>query len=293
MTAPSPTPVRRGSRVPLRVTLVALLVLLVALGLAATGAAATSLLKQYLQEQSDAELRDIARSTAGQPGLLNVCLAEPDWSQPSPTYIACLAPGDDEPIVLTGPRGQGKEMPDVDAATVAELRDGARPMDIDSDGHGQWRLASVELDRGYTLVVGTEQRGDEAAISRLVRIEIVVGLIVLTTLGLAGYMLVRNSLRPLAEVERTAQAIAAGDLSQRVPVGDSRTEVGRLSTALNGMLARIESAFRAQQASEAEARGSEEKMRRFVGDASHELRTPLTSIRGFAELYRQGAVGSD
>jgi two-component system OmpR family sensor kinase len=68
--------------------------------------------------------------------------------------------------------------------------------------------------------------------------------------------------------------------------------VGRLSTALNGMLSRIESAFRAQQASEAQARGSEDRMRQFVADASHELRTPLTSIRGFAELYRQGAVRS-
>jgi two-component system OmpR family sensor kinase len=109
-------------------------------------------------------------------------------------------------------------------------------------------------------------------------------------LGVAGYLLVRNSLRPLADVERTAQAIAAGDLSQRVPEGDSRTEVGRLTTALNGMLARIEAAFRAQQASEEQARASEARMRRFVADASHELRTPLTSIRGFAELYRQGAV---
>ena len=69
--------------------------------------------------------------------------------------------------------------------------------------------------------------------------------------------------------------------------------MGRLSTALNGMLSRIESAFRAQQASEEQARGSESRMRRFVADASHELRTPLTSIRGFAELYRQGAVRSD
>jgi two-component system, OmpR family, sensor kinase len=109
-------------------------------------------------------------------------------------------------------------------------------------------------------------------------------------LGLAGYLLVRNSLRPLREVEHTAQAIAAGDLSRRVPVGNDRTEVGRLSTALNGMLGRIESSFRAQQASEEQARASETRMRRFVADASHELRTPLTSIRGFAELHRQGAV---
>ena len=46
----------------------------------------------------------------------------------------------------------------------------------------------------------------------------------------------------------------------------------------------------AAQASEARARRSEERMRQFVADASHELRTPLTTIRGFAELYRQGAV---
>ena len=156
---------------------------------------------------------------------------------------------------------------------------------------GGWRRATCR--DGYTLVVGTDLRGDEAAIGRLVRIELVVGLIVLAVLGAAGYLLVRNSLRPLAEVERTAQAIAAGDLSQRVPAGDERTEVGRLSTALNGMLSRIESAFRAQQASEEQARGSENRMRRFVADASHELRTPLTSIRGFAELYRQGAVRSE
>jgi two-component system, OmpR family, sensor kinase len=56
------------------------------------------------------------------------------------------------------------------------------------------------------------------------------------------------------------------------------------------MLGRIEAAFRAREESEAAAKVSEERMRRFVADASHELRTPLTSIRGFAELYRQGAV---
>jgi signal transduction histidine kinase len=285
----SATPTTSGPRIPLRVTLVALLVALVAVALAATGATATSLLKQYLQDQSDAELRDTVHATARRAGLLEVCLAEPEW-QPSPTYVACLAPDDDVPIVLAGP---GKDMPELDAADVAHLRDGAAPTDVDSAGRTDWRMASEELPAGYTLVVGTEQRGDENAIGRLVRIEVVVGLIVLTVLGVAGYVLVRNSLRPLTEVEQTARAIAGGDLSRRVPVGDERTEVGRLSLALNGMLSRIESAFRAQQASEEQARGSENRMRRFVADASHELRTPLTSIRGFAELYRQGAVRSE
>ncbi|MFD0660431.1 sensor histidine kinase [Thermocatellispora tengchongensis] len=79
--------------------------------------------------------------------------------------------------------------------------------------------------------------------------------------------------------------MAAGDLSRRVEEsepgeGVPRTEVGRLARSLNGMLAQIETAFRARTASEA-------RMRQFVSDAGHELRTPLTTIRGFADLYRR------
>jgi two-component system OmpR family sensor kinase len=162
-----------------------------------------------------------------------------------------------------------------------------------SDGSTSWRLATTRpLVGGYRVVLGRDLAQDERVLHRLAALEAIIGLVVLTVLGFAGYGLVRNSLRPLTEVERTARAIALGDLSQRVPEGDDRTEVGRLTSALNGMLSRIESAFRAQQASETQARGSEDRMRRFVADASHELRTPLTSIRGFAELYRQGAVGT-
>jgi two-component system OmpR family sensor kinase len=288
-----PRPVRVGTRVPLRITLVALLLALVAVGLSATGFAATSLLKQYLQDQRDTELRDTVRAFQGQRGLVEACLAEPAFPNPSPTYVACLAPDDVDPIVLLAPRGSDKGMPRLDGDEADELRIRSTAMTVRADGPATWRIASGELPGGYTLIVGSDLRGDRAAIGRLVRIELVVGLIVLAVLGAAGYLMVRNSLRPLAEVERTARAIAAGDLSQRVPSGDERTEVGRLSTALNGMLSRIENAFRAQQASEEEARGSETRMRRFVADASHELRTPLTSIRGFAELYRQGAVRSD
>jgi two-component system OmpR family sensor kinase len=101
---------------------------------------------------------------------------------------------------------------------------------------------------------------------------------------------VHRSLRPLVEVEQTAAAIAAGELERRVPQRDPRTEVGRLSLALNGMLAQIQRAVASSDASAEQARSSEERMRRFITDASHELRTPLTTIRGYAELYRQGAA---
>jgi two-component system OmpR family sensor kinase len=117
-----------------------------------------------------------------------------------------------------------------------------------------------------------------------------IGAAVLLVLGVAGFWVVHRSLRPLAEVERTAADIAAGQLDRRVPQRDPRTEVGRLSLALNGMLAQIQRAVASSESSAEHARRSEERMRRFITDASHELRTPLTTIRGFAELYRQGAA---
>jgi signal transduction histidine kinase len=286
-----PTPAVRGPRVPLRVTLVALMVVLLSAALLATGFATASLLSDYLQQQRDDELRATVKSNE-RPELLTFCL-QSDYPRPSSFYIACLPPDDDEPLVIGQPQGPGEDAsPELSDEAADELRAGKHPITVKVNGD-QWRLASGELPGGYTLLVGADLANDEKAITRLVRIELFVGLAVLAVLGAAGYLLVRNSLRPLAAVEHTAQAIAAGDLSQRVPAGDERTEVGRLSTALNGMLSRIERAFRAQQASEEQARGSETRMRRFIADASHELRTPLTSIRGFAELYRQGAVRSD
>jgi two-component system OmpR family sensor kinase len=293
VTALVPAPrTRSGSRVPLRITLVALLVALVAVGLIATGFTATSLLKRYLLDQRDAELMAAVRTTEHDPRVLNACSAAQYAAGPNTNsfFYGCVPPGSDEVVALQGP----SDVDDLPELEFSDEQDWDHPATVSSaDGKTDWRVMTGDMPGGYTLVVATDLERDQAAIRELVSIEVIVGLIVLTILGAAGYVLVRNSLRPLAEVETTARAIAAGDLSRRVPEGDDRTEVGRLATSLNRMLSRIEAAFRAQQASEEQARGSENRMRRFVADASHELRTPLTSIRGFAELYRQGAVRSD
>jgi two-component system OmpR family sensor kinase len=166
-------------------------------------------------------------------------------------------------------------------------------------GDGRWRVA-VQPRRdgsGGSVVVAASLDGIDSTTRQLRLIDLVVSLVVLVALAGVGAAIVRASLRPLVDIEQTARAIAAGDLTRRVPDRDPRTEVGRLGRALNTMLAQIESAFGARAASEAAARRSEEaarhsedRMRRFVADASHELRTPLTTIRGFAELYRQGAA---
>jgi len=183
-------------------------------------------------------------------------------------------------------------------------------------GGRQWRVLTVPtVQRGVpgVVVFASDLDGVQVIVRRLLVTQLASGLVILVLLGMAAYALVQRSLRPLREVEQTAVAIAAGDHSLRVPRQDNVTEVGRLSTAFNFMLNRLEEAFEAQgksaeaartaeaqartaqaQAVDAEqsARDSEGRVRQFVADASHELRTPLTSIRGFAELYRHGAVRS-
>jgi len=159
-----------------------------------------------------------------------------------------------------------------------------------TSGDGRWRVVVEPAGDGDSVVVAASLDGIDSTTRQLRTIDLVVSLVVLVLLAGAGAVIVRASLRPLVEIEQTARAIAAGDLTRRVPDRDPRTEVGRLGRALNTMLAQIESAFSARAASEASARRSEDRMRRFVADASHELRTPLTTIRGFAELYRQGAA---
>ena len=112
--------------------------------------------------------------------------------------------------------------------------------------------------------------------------DLAVGMSVLVVLTLLSYLLVRIGMKPLEEIEKTADAIAKGDLSQRVTLAEPTTELGRLGMSLNTMLSQIEYAFNEQQS-------SENRLRQFLADASHELRTPLTSIRGYAELFRRGA----
>jgi two-component system OmpR family sensor kinase len=123
----------------------------------------------------------------------------------------------------------------------------------------------------------------EQTLNRLLLVEALVIGASLLALGLTAFFVVRLGLRPLSRIEATAGQIAAGDLSRRVSPATPKTEVGRLGLALNAMLDRLEQAFAGRTA-------SEERLRRFLADASHELRTPLASIRGYAELFRLGAV---
>jgi two-component system, OmpR family, sensor kinase len=281
-------------RTPLRITLVAAVLVLVTLALAITGAAGTLMLRGYLLDRVDSQLYDTAATTRQRvlregrlptqdPGGYQLATSAAFYVQyntlegSSTSFMRSRSANQHEPA-----------LPTLDADTANRYAD--RPFTVRANGSGHaWRVLVTRLpgDAG-SITVGTSLDDVDDTVGRLAFLEATIGAAVLVVLAVVGYAMVRSSLRRLAEVEQTAQAIAAGDLTKRVPPGDPNTEVGRLAAAFNRMVAEIETAFRARTASEAEARGSEARMRRFVADASHELRTPLTAIRGFAELHRQG-----
>jgi len=149
-------------------------------------------------------------------------------------------------------------------------------------GGPSFRVLASSLPGGGQLVVATPLNEVTGTLHRLFRIELAVTLAALVGAGLLGWSLVRVGLGPLEEVEATASAIAEGDLDRRVPGEDATTEIGRLARTLNVMLAKIQNAFSARDATEA-------RLRRFVADASHELRTPLAAVSAYAELFDRGA----
>ncbi len=156
-------------------------------------------------------------------------------------------------------------------------------------GGPEFRVLVVTYPSGDQLILGQPLDATEATLHDLLLIELAVTGAALIAAVLIGVWLVRVGLRPLRQVEATAEAIANGELERRVPGEEKRTEVGRLARVLNVMLARIQRAFQERDATEAQLRSSEERLRRFISDASHELRTPLAAVSAYAELYSQGA----
>ena len=145
-------------------------------------------------------------------------------------------------------------------------------------------------EEGGQLVVAVPLTNTVSVLNRLRDLELIVAGAAIAFALLLGWWLIRASLQPLSDVERTADAIAAGQLTERVPAGGNRTEVGRLARAFNVMLERIQEAFAERDRTEASLRASEERMRQFIGDASHELRTPLAAVTAYSELFDRGAA---
>jgi len=271
-----------SDRTPLRIKLISAVLLLVMLALAVFSVASVFFMRSYFVNQTDRQLRAAAQQIARQ--VDNGRLPFPPLG-----FVLVLEDPDGGTRVLSVP---GQPHGDSDGPKLSPKAPDFQPYTATSaNGDGDsWRVYTLPLSNGGSISIGQNLKTVDETVRELILVDALLGGSVVILLALVGAWIVRTSLRPLEEIETTAEAIAGGDLSQRVPERDPRTEVGRLSLSLNGMLGQIETAFTAQAASEAAARSSEDRMRRFVADASHELRTPLTAIRGFAEFYRQGAA---
>jgi len=156
-------------------------------------------------------------------------------------------------------------------------------------GGPTFRVRASILHDGDVLLVAQPLGTTQSTLHQLLLVALAAsaGAVVLALIG--GLWLVRLGLRPLLDMERTAETIAAGNLTERVSGENEKTEVGRLARTLNVMLTRIETAFSARLASERRLRESEQGLRRFVADASHELRTPIAAVSAYAELFGRGA----
>ncbi|MDP3208325.1 MAG: HAMP domain-containing sensor histidine kinase, partial [Rhodoglobus sp.] len=153
---------------------------------------------------------------------------------------------------------------------------------------GSWRVVAFPATNRlgtdyYTVVIALDLKDTNAIVARLATIFLFFGLTVVIVGGALTRLLVTSTFAPLREVEATAARFAGGDFGQRLGGATPNTEVGRLNGSLNSMLSRIDKAF-------ADRARTIDQMRSFVGDASHELRTPLVTVRGYAELYRMGAL---
>lgn len=286
------------SGLPLRTQLVAVLVATLLLALSVTGFGVQAVLRASLVGQIDNQLREIYSQATVNSRLLEGLTRPEEDVRRRPEQFATKVSVPDQPV-LESANGAGTDraMPKFTAITYEEARRLAGAVfELDSATDGStWRAvvvpvtvsaegSPVRYPGSVTLALST-RRVDEA-VHTLRLLTFGVSGAAIAVFALLGWFAIRRAFRPLLEVEETAAVIAAGDLSRRVPARPPTTEVGRLTASLNAMLSHIESAFRAQEASEA-------RTRRFAADASHELRTPLASIRGFAELYRQGAVPAD
>ncbi len=289
----------------LRSRLVLGVVLLTAAGYIGAGVAAQNALQSYLLDQVDIELVNIATETLpriaqsgiepgeyiAQPGRGGGRREHEEEEALGPlrriptTASVTLFSADG---TLLGEVGGdfnttllSNVLEDFDLNKAIEV--GSEPFTATEDGESYRAIAVVLPDQSGVVVAGKSLGELNKTIAKLDIFFLFIGLALLILIALAARTMIKIGMRPLEDVEKTAEQIASGDLSARMPEANPHTEVGRLVTSLNSMLARIETSFAARTE-------SENRLRRFVADASHELRTPITAIRGFSELHRQGAV---
>ena len=272
-------------------------VVIVTIGLMVIGVGTVVSIERYLTEEIDRKIDEAATEL---PSLLNT-LDFNDFDRARANglsnefYIAAVSATG---TILASNLDRDDEQygPDVSRLSLGVVSDAKEPLTLESlNGQTSWRVMTYRLNivsaqtgqtLPATLAVGIDLEESRRVVGSFASVFLAFSLVVVVLSAALTRVLIGRTFRPLREVEETAARFAGGDFSQRLGGSTPNTEVGRLTRSLNSMLSRIDRAF-------ADRADTIEQMRRFIGDASHELRTPLVSVRGYAELYRMGALSTD
>ncbi|GIM89576.1 sensor histidine kinase [Paractinoplanes toevensis] len=277
----------------LRVRLLLITAALLLAGLGLVGTVVSDRVEHYQVDRLDSQLRSLtelisslpvsgprdAATTAPRPELL-----DPALDLVGAPYLVYLD--------ANGTVAEGVLSSRMSAATLPP-GDGLRTVPTDGSGvflhaaddSGRWR-AVARRTTGWngTVIAAAPMNTADDTLAQLRTTSLISGGVLLVILTAVGWLALGRGLRPLRRIDQTAAAIAAGDLTRRVPgLAPPGTEIGDLAASLNTMLGQLERAFADRAASEA-------RMRTFVSDVSHELRTPLFVIKGSTDLHRMGAL---
>jgi len=284
--------------VSLRSKLTGLSVALIGILLMVSSIGTVTLLRAYLQQNTDNLISSTATILAQEnPRLIESKLLSKRLNLPrlpSDYMIAVLDIRGNTIFRIMATDSSQNQLPDLSQLSLENvLASGAVPFDIDRhgkagevtiDARDSWRVVAMPF-RNFpgSIVVALPNSTNLELLRQYRAIGGGFGFLLLGLSGLSIWLTIAGALRPLREVERTAQLVSSGDLSQRLIQRPGNTEMARLNRSLNTMLDSLEESVSSRNKTVAQ-------MRRFVADASHELRTPLVSVRGYAELYRQGAL---
>lgn len=278
----------------LRTKITGVTVIVITLGLFGIGVGTMATVQQYLLDEVDRKIDEVAAGLSSSLTTSDFASFDTTGQTGSRSSYFLAAISDDGEVLASNlePDNSGYQ-PDVSGITQSFILNNAPNFTVQSlDGNTEWRLHAYSLRiiqeanmtrEDATLIIGVDLEESKQTVGRFATIFLLFGLAAVLFSAILTRFLVTTTFRPLREVEMTAARFAGGDFSQRLGGATPNTEVGRLTRSLNTMLSRIDRAF-------ADRADTIEQMRRFIGDASHELRTPLVSVRGYAELYRMGAL---
>jgi signal transduction histidine kinase len=179
-------------------------------------------------------------------------------------------------IQLVDPQGTVNDRsPNLKEGKLAFQRDATRPLEQDNVLNGK-RIRQLQIpivDEGILvgyIITAISIENSQQLLATLRQLLLVMYPIVLLLLFGVTRWLAGKSIKPVKTILSTTNRITESNLNERIPLPEQRDELHQLTTSINQLLARIESAM--------------EREKQFTADASHELRTPLSVLRGTLEV---------